>query len=157
MEVGEDYFIIVVFHQVVQRICLEVSNVFPALMHAVVNQFEVTKAQSGTWGWITNVVYDFFVQSSWMPHHICFNVHGSGYPHFNFRTVFSDFQHTHVTSRFNQVIAFHAVVNDVTNVFTVFHNNHWFCLFFVFVDSDVVVFAIFTFQDQSWTTNQTAG
>ena len=38
MHIYREYnFVTVVFHQIIQRICLEICYVFPALMHAVID------------------------------------------------------------------------------------------------------------------------
>ena len=37
MEVREHYLVALVAHQIIQRISLEIGNVLPALMHAVID------------------------------------------------------------------------------------------------------------------------
>jgi len=128
----------------------------PALMHTIVDQFKITKAEGGTWRWVTNIIHHFFIKALWRPHHVCANVHGSGNPHSDLGAIFSDLEHTHITGGFDHVIVLDAVINDIAHILAVFHGDHRFCALLIFIDSNMIVDAFFILEKQHWSSDQTA-
>ena len=157
VQLGEDNFYILLFNHIVQCACCPACICFPVFMHAVHNQLFVAAAQNGEWRYRTNISNYIMIQGFWMEPFINTQYNTGRYPHTQGVTVFAQAQNTHVAVCFYYHVMIYSIFDDIFYKHTFWQDCQRFGIVFGFVQSHSVINAIFVFQNQCRTTNQTTG